>query len=158
MCDDYGPRLYNLWIDKMTLGLLDSSRREGMCAFWRTKGVGTYGLIGPPKFFLITYKDEKRSNVVLLWLAPQTYMHSDVPAATWLVTPPLGMMNNLNVAIISTKLYFPFGGKWTGQGVFRQASTRSKMRNRPIYHDKMDSRSPWSIITNICYSYTICTE
>ena len=82
-------------------------------------------------------------------------MHSGVPAATWLVTPPLGMMNNLNVAIISTKLYFPFGGKWTGQGVFRQAS-RSKMRNRPIYHDKMDSRSPWSIITNICYSYTIC--
>ena len=104
---------------------------------------------------------ERRVKNYQLWFCydwpHQIYMYSDVPAATWLVTPPLGMMNNLNVAIISTKLYFPFGGKWTGQGVFRQAS-RSKMRNRPIYHDKMDSRSPWSIITNICYSYTICTE
>ena len=30
---------------------------------------------------------------------------------------PLGMMNNLNVAIISTKLYFLLEGKWTGQRI-----------------------------------------
>ena len=40
-----------------------------------------------------------------------------VSAATWLLTPPLGMMNNLNVAIISTKLYFLLEGKWTGQRI-----------------------------------------
>ena len=123
-------------------------------------GPGASEPMGQLAPLIFSLSDTKVKNVQMWFFydwPPQIYMHSDVPMATWLVTPPLGMMNNLNVAIISTKLYFTFGGKWTGQGVFRQAS-RSKMRNRPIYHDKMDSRSPWSIITNICYSYTICTE
>ena len=45
-----------------------------------SRGVGTHGPIAPPKFCQSRNKGKNRTNMVILWLAHQNYLHSDGPA------------------------------------------------------------------------------
>ena len=53
------------------------------------RGVVTRGPIGPKKFCLLWNTGKNWPHVVLFWLAPQIYLHSDAPAGqcahTWII-------------------------------------------------------------------------